>query len=263
MNTMGEISLNRSSDGAGIIVALALHAGVVALLLLQPGIREEVLELPERMTVNLATEVSLESTAPDPVAVARAASAPIAGEAPTSAPDEPERAVAAENDASPTSPNTRPPPTPTPRSSSRPDRNNRNDDSGSDRFNNAFNQGMGDSSTSNNSGTPANELGPSEMASLEAAVGRAVKRRWQGRVPQGPDAEKLVTRVFFKLNPDGTLAGEPRLVGQTTGVTASNRNQVGRHREEAVRAIKLVGRFNLPFDVPRNHPGFTLRFDRN
>ena len=92
-------------------------------------------------------------------------------------------------------------------------------------------------------------------------MGRQVRIKWQGRVPQGPDAEKLVTRVRFKLNPNGTLLGEPKVLG-TTGVTSLNRNQVGRHREEAVRAIKLVGRFRVPFDVPAEHNTFTLRFDK-
>jgi hypothetical protein len=82
-------------------------------------------------------------------------------------------------------------------------------------------------------------------------------------VPQGPDAEKLVTRVRFRLNPDGTLAGEPEILGETAGVTELNRNQVARHREEAVRAIKLVGQFKLPFPVPTEQNTFTLVFDRN
>ena len=62
-------------DRAGLIVALALHLGVVALLLFQPA------PMPsppreERMTVRLASEVSLAATSPNPALAARAALAP-------------------------------------------------------------------------------------------------------------------------------------------------------------------------------------------
>lgn len=134
---------------------------------------------------------------------------------------------------------------------------------GGSRIGDDFLEGRGSSATSTETRAPAATVGASEIASLRSAVGRQVKVKWQGRVPQGPDAELLVTRVRFRLNPDGTLAGEPELVGATTGVTDLNRNQVARHREEAVRAIKLVGQFTVPFPVPSGQNTFTLVFDRN
>ncbi len=144
---------------------------------------------------------------------------------------------------------------------SRPDAGSRSGGA-SRKFADAF-DGAGSSSRSTNTGAPASKLGASEVASLDSAIGRQVKAKWQGRVPQGPDAEKLVTRVRFKLNADGSLNGEPSIIGQTTGVTELNGNQVGRHQEEAIRAIKLAARFNVPFPIPSELGTFTLTFDRN
>ena len=76
---MAETTSFRIEDQAGLLVALGLHAAVVALLLLQP-MRRDPPVIPERMTVSLATEVSLEATAPATVAESSAAIAPTLGE---------------------------------------------------------------------------------------------------------------------------------------------------------------------------------------
>lgn len=264
----------RRSDQAGLAVAVILHTALAGLLVLQIDWGSPA-PAPKRegIAVSLASEVSLESTAPDPVAVARAATAPTVGE---DAPEPTEREI--------TEPRREERPVPTPRSTTRPrsepsstprstpstaprstpsstPRPTPSRDPGSSRFDDAFNSGTGDSPSSQNTGTPAQNYGPSELASLNSAVARQVRAKWQGRVPQGPDAEKLVTRVRFKLNPDGSLLGTPQVL-RTTGQTDLNRNQVGRHQEEAVRAIRLVGRFRVPFDVPASNNTFTLDFDR-
>lgn len=272
----------RSSDQAGLAVAIVLHAALAGLLVAQINWGSEPPKpVSDSMTVSLASEVSLESTAPDPVAEARASTGPEIGEdalEPSEREIEPVREEVPvptprptsrprpEPTSSPTSrPTSRPTSQPTSRPTSRatstpaptPTRT-----SGSSRFDDAFSRGPGTSPTSQNTGTPAARRGPSELASLESTIGRQVRIKWQGRVPQGPDAEKLVTRVRFTLNPDGSLAGTPQVLG-TTGITELNRNQVGRHQEEAVRAIRLVGRFQVPFEVPDYKNTFTLRFDRN
>lgn len=271
-------SVFRNDEKVGLAAAVVLHGALVAVLLMQT-VRSEVSVFPERITVSLATEVGLAAASPDPVSESRAAIAPALSDEPapasaleTARPERAERAATAPP--TPPKPTTRsaPPQQPT-RDRSRPDRTPASKPSaapskaaakgGGSRIGDDFLAGAGSSTTTQETRAPAAKYGASELASLDSAVGRQVKVKWQGRVPQGPDAEKLVTRVRFKLNPDGTLAGEPQIIGETTGVTDLNRNQVSRHREEAVRAIKLVGRFRLPFEVPNDHNTFTLIFDRN
>jgi outer membrane biosynthesis protein TonB len=285
---MGATSSFRVAEPAGLAVAIALHAALGGVLAWQMADPPEipVIKPPKGMVVSLATDVSLESTSPNPVAVARASRAPVRGDpvpdpAPeveskpeveprrvTEVPRQTERKETRPAPRSPVKPKSAPkkatPKTPTKtqqRSSARSDESKTPKKGGGSEFDKEFGFGAGTNSNSNNTGSPGQNLGPSELAALDSAVGRLVRGKWQGRVPQGPDAEKLVTRVTFSLNPNGTLKGEPRVLG-TVGITDLNRNQVGRHQEEAIRAIKLVGRFQLPFDVPTNHPGFTLKFDR-
>ncbi|MFV0643728.1 MAG: hypothetical protein ACK5NN_04410, partial [Sphingomonadaceae bacterium] len=65
----------RKEEWAALCAAVLLHLGLVAILLMQPD-RDPPLPEPERMSVTLATEVGLQSTAPDPVVQSRAAEAP-------------------------------------------------------------------------------------------------------------------------------------------------------------------------------------------
>lgn len=257
----------RKSETTGLAVAIILHAALAGLLLVQINFRPDpVPPAREGISVSLASEVSLESTAPDPVAEARAATAPVVGEDAPSEPDPVSEPETRRDDTPLPTPRSRDRPrpasssAPTPRASNSPRSTPRNNP-GSSTFDDVFSEGRGATPNSPNTGTPAATYGPSEIASLNSAVARQVRIKWQGRVPQGPDAEKLVTRVRFRLNPDGTLMGNPQVL-RTTGQTDLNRNQVGRHQEEAVRAIRLVGRFQVPFDVPPSHNTFTLDFDR-
>ncbi|WP_188823640.1 hypothetical protein [Novosphingobium indicum] len=102
--------------------------------------------------------------------------------------------------------------------------------------------------------------GPAVQSSLAAAISRQLKPYWT--VPQGADAEKLVTVLAWNLNRDGSLAGPPKLVRQE-GITDANRAQAARHAELAIRAIELAA----PFDLPSEHYDVwkrvaALRFDR-
>ena len=77
---MGETAILRNEDRTGLMAALVLHAALVAVLALQWGLSTP--PAPQRMSVNLASEVGLEATAPDPVSESRAALAPTLSETP-------------------------------------------------------------------------------------------------------------------------------------------------------------------------------------
>jgi outer membrane biosynthesis protein TonB len=90
---------------------------------------------------------------------------------------------------------------------------------------------------------PADAVGPVPVASLVSAISREIKPNWTA--PQGVDADKLVTVLAWDMNPDGSLAGRPRVVSQS-GITDANRAQAQRHAELAIRAVQLAAPFNLP-----------------
>lgn len=277
----------RTDERVGLGVAVLLHVALVAVLVLQPG-NDEVPPLPPRMTVSLTSDVSLASTAPDPVAESRAAIAPTLSDEPQPAPIEqaqPEpipapRAVA-----------TTPPPRPAPRAAAttprpraepsraaparaeperrRPDRPAARPappkaaakPSGGSRIGADFLPGAGASTTTNESRVPASQIGASAKASLGQAIARQLRPHWTA--PQGVDAEQLVTILSFSLNPDGSLNGRPRVVRQT-GITDSNSPQKGLHAERAIRAVQLAAPFDLP---PEYYEAWKTirdaRFDRN
>lgn len=90
---------------------------------------------------------------------------------------------------------------------------------------------------------PAEAVGPVPVASLVSAISREIKPNWTA--PQGVDSDKLVTVLAWDMNPDGSLAGRPRVVSQS-GITDANRAQAQRHAELAIRAVQLAAPFNLP-----------------
>ncbi|MFT4053550.1 MAG: hypothetical protein QM681_03520, partial [Novosphingobium sp.] len=132
---------------------------------------------------------------------------------------------------------------------------------GTSAFDDAFKSGTpgATSSAPKQTGTPASEIGPSARSALGAAINRQLKPHWQA--PQGADVELLTTKVRFRLNRDGSLAGAPEVIG-TSGVNASNRAQVQRHQEQAVRAVRLAAPFNLPDDLYEGWKVVTTTFDR-
>lgn len=240
-------------DAFALIVAAALHAALVAVLLLQ-GATRDTLPVPERITVNFAEEVGMTSTAPNPTREAQASVAPELGEdapppieyapppplpQPTSAP-----APRAQPTARATS---RPQPRPTARATSQPRSQPRPraepTRSGGSRVGDNFLEGSGSSTTSSDTRVPASQVGASARASIAAAISRQLKPHWSP--PSGPDAEKIVSVIAWRLNEDGSLAGRPRLVRQT-GVNDLNRAQAERHAEQAIRAVQLAAPFDLP-----------------
>lgn len=245
----------RREERIGLAVAFGLHLLLVLVFLIQPGTREPI-EPAQRMTVNLASEVGLEAAAPVPVPESRAAIAPTISDTPAPAPQptpEPrlERPVAAATPA-----RTRPRPQPS-RAAPTPPRTATKAGGGS-RVGDNFLSGMGDSTRTTETRAPASAIGSSERASLLQAITREVKPRWQP--PSGPDVDQLVSKIRFRLNQDGSLAGAPTLVSQR-GVNDTNRTQASRHGEQAIRAVQLAAPFDLPERYYDAWKTVTLDFD--
>ncbi|MBB3035001.1 energy transducer TonB [Alteriqipengyuania lutimaris] len=255
-------------DAVALIVAVALHALLVALLLLQGATRAPPPE-PERITVNFAEEVGMTSAAPDPVRESQASVAPELGESapppieyapppplpapvpqPTSAPaPQPRPAPRATSRPQPrptARASSRPEPRPTSRATSsapRPEPTREARRSGGSRVGSDFLAGAGESTRSSDTRVPASQVGASARASIAAAISRQLKPHWAP--PSGPDAEKIVSVIAWQMNEDGSLAGRPRLVRQT-GINDTNRAQAERHAEQAIRAVQLAAPFDLP-----------------
>ena len=270
-----------AEEKIGVVVAIALHAGLVAWLALAPS-RSTFRPPPERMTVSLSEEIAPEATSPDPMAQAAPETAPTLGEA--AAEPEPLPEVVAEP--APrvvASPLPRPAP-PVARAAARPSakpsakaaakppakasapadtRTRRRPDApaGASRVGNDFLKGIpGGETRGAAQNPPAARAGPQVAASLAQAISRALKPRWNA--PQGAEADQLVTVLAFDLNPDGSLAGRPRVVSQS-GVTDANSAQKARHAEQAIRAVQLAA----PFDLPEQYYPLwkrvaSFRFDR-
>lgn len=256
---MGEATALRSEDRAGLLVAVALHVGVVALLVLQPA-PAAIADFEERMTVSLASEVSLEATAPRPSAEARAAIAPtlsdqsvapveetpavvdpVEATVPTPAPPpETTRRTATTQAPAPDRDRSRPDrtPTPTPKPSSKPK------EAEGSRIGDDFLSGKGSSTQSDSTTAPAPTFGRRERAALASAITRQLRPHWSA--PSGADADMLESIVTWKLNRDGSLSGRPSCRNVPSSITPSNRPQSGLHCERAIRAVQLAAPFNLP-----------------
>jgi hypothetical protein len=225
----------------GLGIAAAAHVALVAALVWQVRDDPTALPIPERMSVSLADEVSLESTAPDPSAEPQASIAPVLS-------PEPEPVVEPVPEVVREQPRPTPrqtvAPRPTPRATEKPrPRPKPTRPAGGSRLGDDFLEGAGGSELSNDRGSPAATFGPSERAALEQAINRELRPHWSA--PQGLDAEKLVTVLSWELNPDGSLKGRPQVISQS-GITDSNRPQAALHAERAIRAVQLAAPFDLP-----------------
>lgn len=257
----------------GIGVAVALHVLLAFLLTMQLGWRDEVLPPPERIAVSLATEVSLQSTAPDPSAEPAAAFAPEIGPEPQA------EQVVVDRPVTP-----RPEPVIQPRTEQprvtreqpretvrQPDPPRReapqqpqkaapkeNQRAQGSRLSDSFLEGMSDSEGSR--GTPAATFGNAERAALSSAITRELRPHWSA--PSGVDVDQLVTVVAWSLNPDGSLKGAPRCKSQR-GITDSNRPQASLHCERAIRAVQLAAPFStLPEQFYSRWDDLEWDFDR-
>lgn len=270
---MASIAHLSREERLGLGIAAVAHVALVGALMFDAWDDRDALPMPERMEVSLASEVSLESTAPDPSAEPQAAVAPVLAPEPApepaTAPPEPVRErvrpepqptrapVARPTPAPRPSASARPTPTPTARPSPRPTSTVR---AGGSRIGDDFLEGTSASNRTEGRGTPAATFGAAEAASLIQAISREIKPHWNA--PQGVDAEKLVTVLSFDLNPNGSLKGTPRVVSQS-GITDSNRPQAALHAERAIRAVQLAAPFDLPEEYYDKWKRVAqLRFDR-
>lgn len=274
----------RRDEGLALLVALAAHAGLGALLVLQPAAKP--LPPPERITVTLSEDVGLTSTspstapaaadeapelgeeasppppapavqpdprpAPQPVPRATVAPAPRPAPIPSAAPVKPPPpkmppAKSAPAKASP--PASKAPPA---KPSARP---------GASRIGDDFLKGTpGGTAKASPGPPPAAAIGPAVRSALSGAISRQLKPKWVA--PQGAEAELLVTILTWDLKADGSLAGNPTVVRQE-GITSANRAQAARHAEQAIRAVRLAAPFNLPGEYyPAWKRVTAFRFDR-
>ena len=289
---MSQAARLTTEEYVGLGVALVLHVALAAALIL----RDEDKPLrtpPERIEVSLATEVSLESTAPDPTAEPAAASAPVQDqriseetvEEPLVTPpvEQPVRPPVAQPSARPSPqptarPTTRPSPraTPTTRPSARPSAQPTARPSSrpsaapsarpsaaptrpatAPRVDENFLNGVNSNNPS--AGTPAATFGTTERAALASAITRALRPNWTA--PSGVDADQLVTVVSWRLNRDGTLNGQPRCIDQR-GINDSNRPQAQLHCERAIRAVQLANFSSLPEQFYSRWDDLEWEFDR-
>jgi protein TonB len=254
---MAAIAHLKGEERLGLGVAVAAHIALFAGLLWHASREPAVVPPAERMSVSLAEDVSLESTAPDPVDAAQAAVAPVLAVEPEPVPQptaEPVRRPVERTIDRPTpspSPRRTTAPRPQPSQSARP--------AGGSRLGDDFLRGVSDGERTDARGTPAATFGAAEAASLSQAISRQLKPHWAA--PQGPDVEKLVTVVRFRLNRDGSLAGAPTVVSQS-GVTPTNETQKGRHAEQAIRAVRLAAPFDLPEEFYDKWKTINTTFDR-
>ena len=258
----------RREEQLGLGVAVAAHVALAAALMMQVD-RSPPLAPVERMTVSLADEISLTDTAPDPSAQPAAAMAPTLADTPAPAPVPPVEQAVERPRETVTQPRPqprataapRPSPAPSPRATQAREQPRAQPaptrTAGASRIGADFLEG--NSNADGNRGSPAAEFGAREAASLASAIQRQLRPHWTA--PNGVDAELLVTQVRFRLNRDGSLAGNPTCVS-TTGVNASNAPQKDLHCERATRAVRLAAPFNLPEQFYDKWKLVTSQFDR-
>lgn len=246
------LSALRTEERYGLGIAVAAHVALVLLLVLRPP-GQSIIPPPERMTVTLSDDIALTSTSPEPNALAAPDEAPEIGEAPPPpepiAKPEPVRKVAPvppPKAAPAPRPQVKPSPIPPAKAAQKspPQPVPATQRPGGSRIGADFLKGIPGSKASGSAQTPpAATIGPAVRSALSGAISRQLKPRWSA--PQGVDADKLVTYLTWSLNPDGTLAGAPRLVRQE-GINDANRPQAQRHAEQAIRAVQLAAPFQLP-----------------
>jgi len=241
-------------DRIALGIAVALHVALGVALVWQPEHRSDFTK-PERIDVSLASEVSLESTAPDPSAEPAASQAPELTATPEPTP------LVEQQPAAPPPPRpvatTQPQPRPTPRATRQPEPQPQpSARPAANRLGEDFLQGNSDAT--GRSGSAAATVGPAQQASIAQAIIRQLKPHWSP--PSGVNVDQLVTVVRFRLNNDGSLDGAPE-VRRTDGVTDANRAQVGRHQEQAIRAVRLAAPFNLPEEYYSGWRVVNVNFD--
>lgn len=242
-----------NDEMAGLALALAAHAGLVAWLVLAPP-HPAPLPLPERVAVTLSDDLGHEATTPDPSKDPSSDGAPELG----TAPPKPEPVV-------------EPVPPPPPRSnlsltqkqvapkqaSAPPVSPPRKGQSGASSFADMFKDGVPGGT---GKGQPDAKPSSQQQSAIRVSINSQVLRPWNACAVTGIDIEKLRARVSFSLDRNGNVIaiGEPVL----SGLTESNRPQAGRFGECAVRAIKVGAPYRLPPEFYEYWKNYNLTFDK-
>jgi len=261
-----------SEERIGLGAAVVAHVALAAALAVHAMREPPDYSPPERIEVSLATEVSLQSTAPDPSAEPAAATAPEVSdisqeaqemvEAPAVEPLERPVTAPPRPTTQPRTPAPSPSPTATRRTETRPAPTPTSSAASSQRAQGSrlsedFLQGS--SNSTGDSGSPAATFGSAERAALASAITRQLRPHWTA--PSGVDVELLVSRVSWELNRDGSLKGRPTC-RNVSGINDSNRPQASLHCERAIRAVQLAAPFNLPDQFYSRWADLEWAFDR-
>lgn len=259
---MAAIAHLSSEERVGIGVAVVAHVALAAALAWHATREAPPIAPAERINVSLASEVSLESTAPDPSDDPAASMAPIV----TDDPQMPEELVTAPpiepKPAPTTTPRTAPTTRPTTRATTRPTPAPTPTRRAEGNLESEFAEFGRSDNRDGDAGSPAANFGPAERAALSSAITRQLRGAWRGTAPSGVDAELLVSVVSWRLNRDGTVRGTPQCVSQR-GITASNRPQAALHCERAIRAVRTAAPFNLPEQFYSHWDNLQWDFDRS
>lgn len=227
---------------------------------------------PTAFEVSYVDDVGLTAASPNPVPTAQASVAPEVGPPEEAAPARvPEPAP--EPAPTPAPPRAAPRPTPAPRAAPAPPRQatpapqrqaatgTRQRPTGSLLGPNLL-RGIGNDRNAPSNSPPARMTGQA-MANIGQAITRQIQPCANRQVYPGPGAERIVTPVILRLNPDGSLAGRPR-VGTQRGVDDENRRYAQRVADLAVNAfVSCAPLRGLPaelYDVPRGWSNFTMNY---
>ncbi|CAM3386876.1 hypothetical protein SPZE110945_18680 [Sphingomonas zeae] len=118
-----------------------------------------------------------------------------------------------------------------------------------------------DPSPSKSQAAPAAKMGAAEASNIASAIKRQVQPCANRQVNPGPGAERIRVKINLHINPDGSLAAEPRVTGHT-GVDGDNERYVDRVDALAIATFKgcspLRGLPKELYDVPNGWRNFTL-----
>lgn len=96
-------------------------------------------------------------------------------------------------------------------------------------------------------------------ASLAAAIRAQIAPCWNPPIG-GTDVKKMTVVLGIQLGRDGSVIGQPRVIGQT-GTTAGNAGYAKAFADTAVRAVLRCAPLKLPADMFDAWKSFELNFD--
>lgn len=228
-------------EGAALVVALAAHAALVAVLAFgAPG--REVQPPPKRMTVTLAEETADVSTSPVLQSDPMAGGAPEIGEVP---PEEitPQPQPLPQLQKQTRGPRPQPTPTQPPPKQTQTRKTEKGKQGGSN-FGSAF--GNQDFSGRDPKPPPGDRISDQMKASARQSIGAEVLPFWNRCPVDGVDIEKLQVRIMIHMDRSGRVLSMD--APEVTGRTAANAPQVNRFIECAQGAIRSASPFNLSAD---------------